>query len=249
MLVQEISGERNHIEVLIDPEESPHHFQFKPSHLKRLRGVDLMIWISDDFETGLQRIQTLLPDNTSRLQLVTRLPTSQLIGEGQDIDGHIWLSPPNLASIAELVATALGQLDPQQADSYQNNATRFKSRINEWEQSTRQGLQQAQPRYIVEHQFLGYLEKSLGIQAIGAIHDKHDRGSSIKRLKELYQRLDTQPARCLLVTNLPLTAASRQVSEQYKLDIKLVDTLGRLDRQPDIVVLLQRIADILESCS
>ncbi len=246
-------------EVLIDASQSPHHFQLKPSQMRLASRADLLIWISDRFETGLQRLKHSLPAHSARLELLAQLPAARDYDanpspehenehEHAEADGHIWLSPDTVIDIARLISQQLSRLDPPHAEQYQQNATRLISGLRQWKKRHAARLQQRPPSYITDHQFLSHFEHSLGLPAHDSLRDSHDSHASIRHLSRLQERLKQSPVKCLLVTKLPLSPQARQISEQYRLKVQRIETLGSDNAQQDILDFFERIASALEPC-
>ena len=132
LITNQVLGSSGKAELLIDSNQSPHRFQLKPSQLKRMTDADLLIWISDDFETGLRKLQSILPPQAHRLQLIEQLPASALIGDDHNVDGHIWLSVENVALIAQSIARSLARLSPAHASDYQANVQQLIQQLKQW---------------------------------------------------------------------------------------------------------------------
>jgi zinc transport system substrate-binding protein len=234
--------------LLIDNSQSPHHFQLKPSQMRRASKADLLIWISDDFETGLRRLQSVLPAHTERLQLVRHLSAEQLIDEHQAIDGHLWLSPENVIAIAHLIELKLSLIDPANRTLYQQNTQQLISSLMDWKQRNGSKLQQLKPRYILDHQFFSHFENSFNLHNSGSLRDSHDSHSSIKQLTRLHQTLQQSPVKFLLVTSLPLSPQAQQISQQYQLRVERINTLGKTTENASITDFFNDIVNSLSHC-
>ena len=248
LIVNEIMAGAGQAQVLIGDNESPHHFQLKPSQLKIVSQSDLMIWVSNNFETALGRLHQNLPANSQSLQLVKVIPPANLIGEDKDIDGHIWLSPHNVILISRLVNEKLSSLDAASQPLYRSNTEQLIQNITAWQQQAARKLEASRPRYIMDHQFLSYFERSFGLPRAGSLRSNHDHGGSIRHLAELHAQLDAKPVACLLVSRLPLSRQARQLSQRQMLKIKVIDTLNENNRYTSIIALLDSIVTSLEDC-
>lgn len=248
LIVNEIMAGAGQAQVLIGDNESPHHFQLKPSQLKMVSQSDLMIWVSNNFETALGRVQQNLPAHSQSLQLVKVLPTANLIGENIDIDGHIWLSPQNVILISRLVNEKLSILDAANQILYRTNSEQLIQNITAWQQQAARKLQASKPRYILDHQFLSYFEHSFGLPEAGSLRGNHDHGGSIRHLAGLHAQLEAHPVACLLVSRLPLSRQTRQLSQRHRLKVKVIETLNENNRYPNIIALLDSIVTSLEDC-
>lgn len=248
LIANEIMAGAGDAQVLIGQNESPHHFQLKPSQLKAVSQSDLLIWISDDFETALGKLQQNLPAGSQRLQLSRAMPDSSLIGDHDDIDGHIWLSPQNVILISQLITEQLSRLNPQHTSLYQNNLQQLTAATQKWQHETRNKLQAVKPRYITEHQFLTYFEHSFDLPYAISLRSNHDHGSGIRHLTELHDLLQSDPVTCMLVSSLPLSRQVQQLSQRFQLKVKVIYTLNENNQHNSIISLLDTIVDSLEDC-
>ncbi len=251
-------------DVLLDSRQSPHHFQLRPSQLEKLQRTDLLIWISDDFETGLARLGNSLPAGASRLQLLPLLhpedahedtPSEQGDVEGDDHEhahegnAHLWLSPRDDIRIAGIIAERLSRLDPDHAGDYARNRARLVQRLEDWQNTTRARLQQARLRYLLDHPFLGGFEQDLGIRAIGSLAGANAREGSLRRLRQLTRQLRQTPARCLFSAEWPADRLSRQLARQFGLKLIWLPVLDPDRRAASIVDLLDGIARRMLDCA
>lgn len=248
LIANEVMVGAGQADVLIDADSSPHHFQLRPSHLRKAANTDLLIWISNDFETSLARLSDQLKTGVRPLQLALELPPDHLIGDGHELDGHVWLSPENARRISELLANELSRLDEKNHDLYQKNARNLSARLDTWLEMTRDRFSPQKPAYITNHQFLRYLERSLGLHGMGSLRNSHDHGGHIRGLTHLNNQLQKTPAKCLLVDRLPASRQAQQIAERHGLNIRHIDVLSGASELPSIIDLYQRITDTLQGC-
>ena len=127
-LVQGVMGDLGEAELLLPGGASPHGFSLKPSQVRALARADLVIRVSADLETFLNKpISTL--SNEAKIVILIDTDDLQLfeIREGGDWeaheeeaqeaegrhapDPHIWLSPKNATTIVWRIAEELAALD------------------------------------------------------------------------------------------------------------------------------------------
>ncbi|MBC8503828.1 MAG: zinc ABC transporter substrate-binding protein [Chloroflexi bacterium] len=248
LITNEIMLGAGQASVLIDSNQSPHHFQLRPSQLKLASETDLLIWVSNEFEAGLGRLQDILPASSHRLQLAVALDSARLIGDQHELDGHIWLSPINVIEIAQLIEQQLIELDPANRATYRHNAQQLIDDVERWRLQSLQQIQKINPGYILDHNFLAYLERDFGLKNGGSLRDNHNQTGSLRQLAELHQRLQQAPPSCLLVTKLPISQQARQISQRYRLKITQINTLDETDNHKSILDLLKDIITSLSSC-
>jgi zinc transport system substrate-binding protein len=248
ILTQQIAGETTQVAALIGKQQNPHHFQLKPSQLRKIARTDLLIWISDDFETGLKRIGTVMNNSASQLRLIEHMPAKQLIGRGHDIDGHLWLAPDNIIIMSRVISNKLAELDPQNAGQFRQNQQRLETEIQQWSATHRDSLQAISGHYVLDHPFLNYFERAFQIHHSGALQQVHGHSTGLRHLSELQSTLDKNPPSCLLVAQLPLSRQARLFSEQHQLKVHHLDILDQDQEHATILQMLDSIAQTLEQC-
>jgi zinc transport system substrate-binding protein len=226
--------------LLIKRQVSAHHFSFRPSHFTLIKNADLMIWISRDFESGLQRLSDILSQDTRRLELIKALNL-------QNQNGHIWYSPILLPMITDKILIALKDLDPTNADLYQSNTDQLIASIREWANLTRSSINKAAPRYILDHDFLSHFEKGMGIEATSVLHDSHDQQSGIQALREIKTALRELPVKCLLINEPSASKIAKNLSNEFNLEIHNISLLSD-NHQPSLIESLNRLSAIMQHC-
>lgn len=248
LIVNQIMQGSGSAEVLVHSNQSPHHFQLKPSQLSLASHASLLIWVSNEFETGLNRLQSILPAHSHQLELAASLPPDLLIGDHHELDGHLWLAPEVVIAISRLIEQQLSTLDPQNQPLYEQNTLALIRNISEWRQQAQRRLDGIKPLYMLDHQFLAYFERSFNLQNSGSLRSSHDHGSSIRQLSVLHEQLKASPPACLLVSSLPASQQALQLSRRYEIDIRLIDTLGDTGHPETIIQLLDAIVKVLVAC-
>lgn len=88
------------------------------------------------------------------------------------VDPHVWLDPDNVLQWAENVAAVLGDLDPANAELYQENAGAYISRLEElidYMQAQTAQIPPEQRKLVVTHDSLGYFAHRFDFDVIGAV--------------------------------------------------------------------------------
>lgn len=229
-------------ELLIERGASPHHFSFRPSHLRRLERADLVIWIDRRFESGFARLPGILPARVARLEL---LP---LLGARGD-DGHIWYSARRLLVAVGLIRDELIRLDPPHADLYRDNAAELGSEIERWRERLARELGERRVAVLTDHAFLDYLGAEFGALAIASIHDRHDNHGGIRHLHEIEAWLREQRPRCLLSQESMPAALADRLAREFGLEVIDIESPGASGGEPGIVARLERLRAALERCA
>ena len=132
--------------VLITGVISPHGYNLKPSDAQLLEAAQAVFWIGPDLVTALKKPIKALTGMASVVSFMTD-PTVTLLAQrkagvllddhGHDHqsntkDPHIWLDPQNAAAMLMIIARTLGELDPDRAAQYNDNARRGVREMRTW---------------------------------------------------------------------------------------------------------------------
>lgn len=150
-------------QLLLEGMADPHHFSLAPSHLKQIKGADLVIWIGPTFEEFLVKAldprddkgatKTLALIATEGLQLLhrqssqdcllARACTHEETGHRHDhgaedveytaIDPHIWFDVPNVKVMVQEICDQLSALDLENAVTYAENTKAFLVKLTAYE--------------------------------------------------------------------------------------------------------------------
>lgn len=196
-------------DLLLQGGESPHHYNLRPSQMRRLHNAQLVIWIGPTIETFLEKALTTLNPKIKRLRLSEIADLTLLAARKRDvwetkshngfhIDPHIWLDPHNAKMMVQSIAQALSQIDSNNASRYRFNANRLIQRLEQLDQVFERQLASVKKiPYLVFHDAYQYFEHRYKLTALGAISISPDTRPSVKRLYQLRTRIKKQQIRCV----------------------------------------------------
>ncbi|SFR65045.1 zinc transport system substrate-binding protein [Marinobacter daqiaonensis] len=260
------------VDLVIQPNTSPHHHSLRPSEAQALQEADLVIWMGEDFTPSLANsIASLAPDarSVALLELNETLVRSYREGatfEGHDDHGdhgeheghghhdpHAWLDPENARAWLGVIARELAELDPANADTYRRNAARAQVALAGLQSQLAHGVDAlGDLRFIVFHDAYQYFEKRFGLEAQGAIAlgDASKPGAArVNRLREVARALAIQ---CVFTEPQYNSALVRSVFSSTGVVVSpVLDPLGSsLEPGPELYgALLEQIVESLESCN
>jgi zinc transport system substrate-binding protein len=114
-IVEQVAGDKVEVANIIPPAQCPGHFDAKPSDVRVLADAQLFLmhgWQGETFST-----QLIDSANNPDLKVVTL-----------NIDGN-WMTPAVHSQAVGNITAALVDVDPENADFYQNNAKLFQDAI------------------------------------------------------------------------------------------------------------------------
>jgi zinc transport system substrate-binding protein len=171
-LVEQIGGRHVNVGVLVQPGQDPHTFEASPQQVVALGRAVVFFKIDMPFETTvLEKIQ----EGNERLVIVDvakNIKKLPLVGpcceEGDhddELDPHVWLSPPLLKTIAANIADGLCQADPPHAKDYRRGLSLLSRRLDALDRQVRRKLAPYRGRtFYVFHPGFAYFADAYGLK-------------------------------------------------------------------------------------
>jgi zinc transport system substrate-binding protein len=227
MIAEAVVQEYGSVSSIVDPQQSPHHFNVLPSDRVNLARADMVVWIGPLFET---RISDFFEQVDFKAKTITVIDILGLqlhgVGDGQ-IDAHVWLNSSNAVRIAKAIAEQAAEMDPVNEASYHQNLRKFISQI---ESTNRQIAQKFQApsatNYAVYHNAYQYFEKQFGLQHEMVILQDPEVQPDIREIIELRRQVNDQQPSCLLVEFDSSSDLVSTVLNGHELKQITVDLLG-----------------------
>lgn len=263
--------------LIIRPGASPHHYALKPSEARALRQADLVFWVGESLEPWMAKSLRTLASEAKVVELgaidgLTKLSARaggvwedhddhehDEANENRDadahdaalIDPHLWLDPLNALTWLEAMATELSAIDPENAKTYQENATAAKDKLKGIIAKIRNDLEPVRDKpYIVFHDAYQYFERRFGLSPVGAISLSDADRPSAARLTKLRQRIEESGAECAFTEPQFEPKLLDTVIEGSKVKKGTLDPMGA-DFEPGqglYPTLLERLAFSLVDC-
>ncbi len=179
--VKAIGGDKVNVSLMVEPGNSPHTYEPKPSQMVEIAKAHLYFAIDVEFEdVWLSKFKNLNPnmqiidlaDNISKIEIEaeheeeTHDHHSAHKHEGED--PHIWTAPANVKIIAQNIYNALKKEDPENSDYYKKNLDRFLTSIDETDQEITDILSPLKEgeKFMVFHPSWGYFAKAYHLKQI-----------------------------------------------------------------------------------
>jgi zinc transport system substrate-binding protein len=175
-LSDQIGGDQVITNVLVARGQDPHTFEPTPRQIAAISRSKIYFTIGMEFE---QQITQKLNSAVAGLALIDttasihRIAISDHGGESEGdhgdrhhggVDPHVWLSPPNLIRMAEIMARAMSEADPGHAASYQDNLNQTIATLQRLHHELSMQLTPFKgSSFYVFHPSFGYFAKEYGL--------------------------------------------------------------------------------------
>jgi zinc transport system substrate-binding protein len=143
-----------------------------------------------------------------------------------ETDPHIWLSPRLAAVIADNVAAALINLDPEQRTAYTENLARLQADLNSVDTDISAQLAPLRGRSLfVVHPAFGYFAGDYGLVQVAI--QQGGLAPGVRHLTEVLEAVRQEGAGALFVQPQFSTAAARNLAAETGLELVVLDPLAR----------------------
>lgn len=169
--VQKIAGNNFDINILVPPGTSPETGSLLPSQLKDITNSD--IWFRIGFLGIEDSWQDKILQANTKMKIVNLSEGLDLINEPHEhggkvhesgIDPHTWLSPTMVKQMAKKIADELILINPEKADEYNLNYTKFANEIDKLDADIKNSLREYQgSKFIIFHPCLSYFARDYGL--------------------------------------------------------------------------------------
>lgn len=256
---------------LVVKKGSPHGYSLRPSEAHALSQADLVVWVGHELESFMEKPLETLAGQARQLELADLL-SRDLLNKRQggaweapvhhhsateshghreepgQADLHLWLDPSLAAKIVAETASALAELDPDNAQRYDRNSKTMLDRLDRLDSELRQKLEPVRTRpYLVFHAAYQYFENAYGLNAVGSVTIDPERKPGAKRIMEIRARLKTTNARCVFSEPQFESRLVGTIIEGTGVKTAILDPLGSdIAAGPDAYFeLMRRLADNL----
>jgi zinc transport system substrate-binding protein len=167
-VAERLSGSYGVVQNLTEPGAEPHDVELTPRQVADISSADLVIY-EHSFQPAMDA--AVEQEGGERVLDTATVVPLQPLGEGphnpestgnvhdhSGLDPHVWLAPPNVASIATAVAARLAELDPDHRADFEANLARLTAELTDLDRDFAQGLETCVRReFITSHAAFGYL--------------------------------------------------------------------------------------------
>ncbi|WP_322795506.1 metal ABC transporter substrate-binding protein [Tepidiforma sp.] len=205
-LVREVAGNRVQLTVLLQAGADAHDYEPSPQDSRTIREANLVLkngiglddWMDDLVKnSGTKARVVVATDGVAVLE--GDHGEEEHAGDAEkpeddhaheEGDPHVWHDPMNVKVMAENVAAALAEVDPDNAAAYRERADAYKARLDEVDAQIRSlvdSIPAANRKLVTNHKALAYFFERYGLELVGAVIPSvsKDAQPSAKELAEL----------------------------------------------------------------
>ena len=204
-VTERVAGDSWTVDNLTQPGQEPHDLELTIAQTAIIVGADRVV-LEEGFQPAVDAtVEGAEAPVLDAAAVVDLLPASAEEHEGEteeehaehaeeeghdhgDLDPHFWLDPLLVADFADAVADELGEVDPDAAQTYADNAAALRTELESLDRDYTTGLASCErTTTVVSHQAFGYLARyGLDFEPItGLSPDAEATAADLAHLQEL----------------------------------------------------------------
>ncbi len=162
--VEAVCGDLVDIVTLVPPGSSPENYEPTVQQMEKFNDASLY------FSIGVPTEEANILPNVGDVKVVSLQDEVADVYEDRTFesgerDPHIWLSPKRVKVMVEKIARKMSELDPENEDAYEKNASDYIAQLDEVDQEIKDALKGVESKkFIVYHPAFGYIADDYSLQ-------------------------------------------------------------------------------------
>lgn len=231
LALRELYGDTVTVQTLMLPQQTPHQAAFTPGQARLVQEADLLVWLGAGAEPALAGLVRRRHGAVLALESVpgiVRLAATEDAGEDHghghgslSDDPHLWLSPGNMARLAEALVGATPALSPARRDLFVARLDETAGRIGQ-----RLAAYRDVP-WLSAHDPWRYFHQHFGLMPPQVINPGAGSGASARRFAGLAEAMKQQQIHCAIAEPEAGRALMARLCRAPGCHIEALDPLAR----------------------
>jgi len=237
-IAQNVGGDAVRVQTLASSREDPHFLDARPDFVLKLNRADVLIYNGMELEIGwLPALRknarnpkidpsSLRAIDASQFIIPLEVPNEKIDRSAGDIhpqgNPHYLYCLPNVIAVTNGIAQRLSAIDPQNADTYQQNASDFIAQVqatqDKWEAKF-QALPEPQRQIVSYHSSMLYLQNSLGLIQIATVEPKPGIAPNPAHVAKIISTMKSQGIKVILQESYQPTAISQKIAQMAQASV------------------------------
>ncbi len=252
-IAQNVGGDAAIVESITKPGAEIHDYQPTPRDLVKAQDAELVLWNGLNLERWFERFFRSIKDVPSVVVTDGITPLSIYEGEYEGMPNpHAWMSPNNALVYIENIRAAFVEADPENAETYNQNAANYAEKIKALDAPLRAKLDQipADQRWLVTSEgAFGYLANDYNLKEAYLWPINADEQGSPQQVKKLIDTIRENNIPVLFsestISDKPAKQIAKETGAQYG-GVLYVDSLSTEDGPvPTYIELLETTVETI----
>ncbi|MEK9779246.1 MAG: metal ABC transporter substrate-binding protein [Gammaproteobacteria bacterium] len=234
-------------DLLIDDNQTAHHFFMRPSHARKITNSDLVVLVDKNFEKGFQKIISNL-DNRKIFYFSDaskRIINSKYDEHDEEIlNPHLWLDRENVVNFAKILSNKLMEIDPVNKKQLQKNLDLFLKKFSE---VSRINLSNEDKKIVIlQSNSAEYFLNDNNIKHFQIISNNHEEHISMKKYNEIIKLSEGNKIACVVVDDKSNSDVLKNLAKELNTQLVFVDIVSHDTK--DFYEFFQSISERFSTC-
>jgi zinc transport system substrate-binding protein len=238
---EQIGGDRVSVSSLTAPGAEPHDLELTPRDVAGVSDADLLVYLGSFQAAVDEAAESQAGDHSWDAAEAADLSlTAEEHEHGEDeehdhaedegsTDPHFWLDPTRLAAVGDALAEQLTALDPDGAETYEENAAVLREELETLDREMTDGLADCGVGTLVtSHDAFGYLADRYGLEVVGVTGLSPSSEPSADQLAEIADLVAERGVTTVYTETLVDPAVAETVAAEAGVETAVLDPLEGL---------------------
>jgi zinc transport system substrate-binding protein len=198
-IVSNLSGGTIGVVGLTPPGAGSHDLELTSEQLTELEDSDVLFYLGDGFQPGIEKVMTSLPKSVQVVDLLERITVRDIVPQLEGLEGetdgeslesgkdpHVWLDPANMIIMANHVHDVLQDIQGIDKKSLDSSLNTYLADLTKLGSEFDDGLKQCESNVIVtSHRAFEYLAARTNLQQVAIAGVNPDSEPSTKSMQEI----------------------------------------------------------------
>lgn len=231
VFVEAIGAEKVNVSLMVEPGNSPHTYEPKPSQMKDITKADIYFTIGVEFENiWLGKFKNLnskmliadLSQGIKKQEIAAHHHHEEISHEDDEhhtLDPHIWTAPDNVYVIVSNIYQSLSQKDPANESYYRKNLEKFKSKIDATDKKIKAILSNTPTGtpFMVFHPAWGYFAAAYGLKQLPV--EVEGKEPKPKELMQLLEEAKEEKVKAIFTQPEFSDTTAKLISEELGIEV------------------------------
>ncbi len=246
---QAVGGDTVSVTTLTEPGIEPHDLELTAAQVAQIAEADVVLYIKGFQPAVDEAVEQQAGDRAIDVAAgLDRLNGDE--SEGQALDPHVWLNPQNMASIGDVIASRLAEVDPDSAAAVAANASSLDDSMAALDGEYKAGLATcARTDMVVSHEAFAYLAAAYGLTQVGISGLSPEAEPSPARMRDVADLVAREGITTIYYETLVDPKVAQTIADETGANAVVLDPLEGLaaDSTSDYVSVMQQNLSTLKT--
>lgn len=225
------------LKLFCGPGVDPHSFSASTGDVKAMEAADAIFYNGFHLEAKLTDLLHGRYADKS-WSMASAFPETERMDWKEDgevdpeapFDPHIWHHLESWAECTRALAAKVGEIDPANADLFQENGERYVTEIlelHEWTKGKLSELPEDRRFLVSAHDAFNYFARAYGLETVAVLGVGNDPEADIQTMREVSQLISDRKVPVIFmesITNPKVTAALKEACESKGWNVEIADS-------------------------